>query len=132
MKEAFREKGIEMSVPFFQSGDSADYKTWENILDQEFTDDIDTVVTHSMGGRTIIEYIIAHQKHIKRLVMVAPGITSATDSVQQFYAELTQNLGLLKNFVEESIIISSQDDIGREGYGKSLADATGALHIEVN
>jgi len=64
-------------APFFQSGETADYATWEKVFNQSFTDDIDTVVTHSMGARAAIEYIIAHKKKLKRIVCVAPGLTSS-------------------------------------------------------
>lgn len=110
-----------MTVPFFQSGDHADYKTWENVLDKAFTDDIDTIVTHSMGGKIAIEYIIAHQKKLKRIVFVAPSLTSKTDEVRKLYDTLTQDVTVLKSYVDEIIVISSLDDIGREGMAKAFA-----------
>ncbi len=132
MKDSFDQKGVTMIAPFFQKGEVADYTTWEKVLDENFTDDVDTVVTHSMGGRVAVEYIIAHKKKINRLVLVAPSLRANHANVQKLYDELKQDVGSLKNFVQEIIVLSSNDDVGREGKAKAFAEAVGGKHIEVS
>lgn len=120
-------------APFFQSGEKADYKTWEKVFEENFSDDIDTVVTHSMGARAAIEYIIAHKKKLHRIVFIAPSLQSRKPgNVQDFYDSLKEDVSTLRLFVSEIIVISSEDDVGREGKAKAFAGSVGANHIEVN
>lgn len=134
MEEEFKSYNISMAAPFFQSGEKADYATWEKVFSEHFSDDVDVVVTHSMGARATIEYIIANNKRLKRIVLVAPSLESRKpgSSVQSFYDSLKQDVSTLRSYVEEIIVVSSQDDIGREGKAKAFAESVGAKHIEIN
>ena len=132
--EEFKSYGVDMIAPFFQSGEKTDYATWEKVFAEYFSDDIDTVVTHSMGARAAIEYVIANKKQIKRMVLVAPSLESRKpgSNVQDFYDELKQDVSILRSFAEEIIIVSSQDDVGREGKARAFAESVGAKHIEIS
>ncbi len=105
---------------------------WEKVFEANWSHDIDTVVTHSMGARATIEYIIAHKKKLQRIVFIAPALQSKRGNVQNFYEELQHDITLLTSHVSEMIVISSQDDVGREGKARAFAEAIGATHIEVN
>lgn len=134
LKTSFEAQGISVVAPFFQSGEKADYKTWEKIFDEHFTDDIDTVVTHSMGARAAAEYVIKNKKKLQRIVFVAPSLESRKpgSAVQDFYDSLKEDVSVLRSYVDEIIVISSQDDVGREGKAKAFAAFVGANHVEVN
>lgn len=130
MQTGFREKGIAMEAPHFQSGDIADYATWQKVFQGHFRENVDTVVTHSMWARAVIEYILECQKKIKRLVMVAPSATSTSTSVSNFYDQLSHKISDISGLVDERVVISSMDDAGREWKATEFAEQTDAVHIE--
>ncbi len=130
-KENLSKFGIEMENPFFQKGEELTYSVWEKKLDEMNVANFDTIVTHSLGGRVTMNYIIEKQIHIERLVMVAPAMTSKANR-QALYDTLQADVKELKKYVKEVIVLASDDDAWREWKAQSLAELVGAQYIEVS
>ena len=121
-----------MDSPLFEKGNIVTYTNWEKKIDELDLSNYDTVLTHSLGSRAVMNYIIEHKVDLDRLVMVAPGMESTTKEVQDFYDSLSADVTELKNYVKEVIVLASRDDVGREGKAKALAELIGARYIEVD
>ena len=121
-----------MDSPLFEKGNIVTYTNWEKKIDELDLSNYDTVLTHSLGSRAVMNYIIEHKVDLDRLVMVAPGMESTTKEVQDFYDSLSADVTELKNYVKEEIVLASRDDVGREGKAKALAELIGARYIEVD
>ncbi len=121
-----------MNAPLFEKGGTVTYTNWVKKFDELDFSNYDTVLTHSLGSRAVMNYIVEHEVQLDHLVMVAPGMESATKEVQDFYDSLSADVAELKNYVKEVIVLASRDDVGREGKAKTLAELVGARYIEVD
>lgn len=121
-----------MDAPIFEKGNEVRYENWAIKLDQLNLSSYDTILTHSLGSRAVINYLIENEVKLDRLVMVAPGMESTSKEVQGFYNTLKADVTELRKFVNEVIVLASRDDVGREGKAKTLAELVGARYIEVN
>lgn len=121
-----------MDEPVFEKGNDVNYMNWAKKFEELNLSNYDTVLTHSLGSRAAMNYIIENKINIDRLIMVAPGMESTSKEVQGFYDSLEADVSSLKNYVNEVIVLASKDDLGREGKAKALAELIGARYIEVN
>lgn len=121
-----------MDEPVFEKGNDVNYMNWAKKFEELNLSSYDTVLTHSLGSRAAMNYIIENKIIIDRLVMVAPGMESTSKEVQGFYDSLDADVSSLKNYVNEVIVLASKDDLGREGKAKTLAELVGARYVEVN
>ena len=125
-------QGVHMDEPVFEKGNDVNYMNWAKKFEELNLSNYDTVLTHSLGSRAAMNYIIENKIIIDRLVMVAPGMESTSKEVQGFYDSLDADVSSLKNYVNEVIVLASKDDLGREGKAKTLAELVGARYVEVN
>lgn len=99
-----------MNTPIFEKGEKIDYKNWEKKFDELHISEYDTILTHSMGSRAAIEYIIENRISLDRLIMVSPAITSNRPEVISFYDAMKHNISEVKKYTKEIIILHSKDD----------------------
>ena len=71
-----------MDAPLFEKGDHVDYKNWEKKFDELDLASYDTILTHSLGSRAVMNYVIEKNIALERLIMVAPGMHSTSHEVQ--------------------------------------------------
>ena len=121
-----------MDAPTFEKGNDVSYANWSKKFDELNLSGYDTILTHSLGSRTVMNYIIENQLSLDRLIMVAPGMESNSKEVQGFYDSLKADVTKLRTYVKEVIVLASRDDVGREGKAKELAELVGARYIEVS
>jgi predicted alpha/beta hydrolase family esterase len=125
-------QGIHMDAPMFEKGNEVSYTNWAKKFDEVNLKGYDTVLTHSLGSRAVMNYIVENQVQLDRLIMVAPGMVSTSKEVQGFYDSLMADVTELRKYVNEILVLASRDDAGREGKAKELAELVGARYIEVN
>ena len=131
-RKNLEKQGVHMDSPLFEKGNIVTYTNWAKKFDELNLSNYDTILTHSLGSRAVMNYIVEKEVELDRLMMVAPGMQSTTKEVQDFYDSLSADVTELKNYVKEVIVLASRDDVGREGKAKALAELVGARYIEVD
>ena len=71
-----------MDAPLFEKGDHVDYKNWEKKFVELDLASYDTILTHSLGSRAVMNYVIEKEISLERLTMVAPSMYSTSHEVQ--------------------------------------------------
>ena len=124
-----------VDTPVFEEWWDINYKNWEKKLDDLDLNNYDTVFTHSMWWRVVIEYILEKKIKIDRLVLVSSTkYWSGTKEVSEFFAKMKHNdLSKINDYVKEIILLTSKDDkTARVEWARSLAKEINWNLIEVN
>lgn len=134
-KEALAQEGIQMDTPFFESGESVDYKNWEKVFDSLDIESYDTWITHSMGAKMARQYIVNRKLPIPRLILVSPRYESSTRAAMEKVEreQLTHTFEELVSFAREIIVIHSEDDsVVPYSSGKKVAEILRANLVTVS
>lgn len=96
-----------MDAPLFEKAEKIEYKNWAKKFDELHLENYDTIVTHSLGGRATMNFIIENHISLDRLIMVSPGMESTSKEVQGFYDTLKADVTELKKYVSEIVVLAS-------------------------
>ena len=99
-----------MDAPMFECEEKIEYQNWEKKFDTLDVTSYDTILTHSMGSRAIIEYIIEHKIALDRLIMVSPALSSNRPEIITFYSAMKHDISEVQKYVKEIVILHSKDD----------------------
>lgn len=122
-----------MNAPMFECGEKIDYQNWEKKFDALDVTSYDTILTHSMGSRATIEYIIEHKIALDRLIMVSPALSSNRPEIMAFYSAMKHDISEVQKYVKEIIILHSKDDtIHTLEQSKEFSETVGGKLIVVD
>ena len=122
-----------MDAPTFECGEKIDYQNWEKKFDALDVAPYDTILTHSMGSRATIEYIIEHKIGLDRLIMVSPALSSNRPEIIAFYSTMKHDISEVQKYVKEIIVLHSKDDtIHTLEQSKEFAEKVGGKLIVVD
>ncbi len=132
-KENLEREGILMDVPTFEIGENISYENWKKVLNNSDVSSYDTILAHSMGSKTIMNYLIETQIHIERLILVSPALSSNRPEINGFYNTMKQDVREIKKYVKEIVVLQSKDDpVHILSLGKHVSDTIGANFVETN
>lgn len=122
-----------MDAPMFECEEKIEYQNWEKKFDTLDVTSYDTILTHSMGSRAIIEYIIEHKIALDRLIMVSPALSSNRPEIITFYSAMKHDISEVQKYVKEIVILHSKDDtIHTLEQSKEFAEKVGGELIVVD
>lgn len=95
--------------------DELEYQFYEKALESTDFSKSDIVVTHSLGARAFIKYILENKFKVSKLIMLAPGarLTTRDNGRDEKYAELitdTEGYDKLHEYIDEIVMIYSDTD----------------------
>jgi leucyl-tRNA synthetase len=113
-REDLRSLGYKVHIPIMPKPWEPKYEDWKSEFEKVPIDENSIIVAASCGGSFIVRWLSEAKKKIAKLILVAPAKQAAEgkgenlDTLRRFYDyEIGPNI---KNYVGESVIITSNDE----------------------
>lgn len=133
-QELFNEQWLNLELYQFDNSENPTYESWKETFETIDFSKYNAVFTSSLWGAMTVNYLCEKKIKIKRLVMLAPWKwISWRQSTAPLYENLEEKGNVLKNLVNEIIVIHSKDDevVPLES-GKNFANKMNAEFIKVS